>query len=693
MSAGDFLCQDAATPLLEHYTVAGAVCSFSTNCEAILEAARESFLPVGTPPLAVDFSVRFWVDHTHSAQPPWPKPYVRGLNHLVFAGFDSGSSMLADPRTRRVIGRFSASMAADHSYWKTVIFPILLTTIGASVGIAELHCSCVANKQGGLLLVGPGRSGKSTLAVALAQAGFAFLSDDRTFCSWRNGKLSAWGLATTLKLRGDAQAHFRELQSKRPTDLQNGEPSFRLEPQSGLGLERARRCEPRLLVFLERSESPMFSLTDMSSEEATARLEADLVAELPEAAAMQAKVIARLTELPCRRLQYGGQPQEVAKELALHFDDCGPGNGKLSTKRMGVPVSATNFPHEAPIPPKIPAERIRQDLLRRFTPTPYGVDLLVMARTVRLESNSLAVVESAVEFFARHQGMSPAGPEFLWRIVSQENPQMEPVGVALSAFSDRGLRFANIEQSSFLAVDLEAREGIGFVSERLVEGEPRQTCRSIFDTLYCMSAGSLGIVPLSAACVGLGEKGLLILGPPNSGKTTASYLAAKLGLEFHSDQAVFSEIEGGRLRVWGDLLPAIFRLQSLASLPELLPGTRRFSYPGLTVCYLPKRPFQAPMAHSVAPVGCVFLERQSATMPSLSPIAGMDLSRRIADSFLFKEDDRFAQQSEMVIRALEKLPAYHLAYGSDPATTVPLLQKVLMDRDLLGDHEQPAPAR
>ena len=76
-------------------------------------------------------------------------------------------------------------------------------------------------------------------------------------------------------------------------------------------------------------------------------------------------------------------------------------------------------------------------------------------------------------------------------------------------------------------------------------------------------------------------------------------------------------------------------------------------------------------------------------MPRLSPIAGMDLSRRIADSFLFKEDDRFAQQNEMVIRALEKLPAYHLAYGSNPATIVPLLQKVLMDRDLSGDNERP----
>jgi hypothetical protein len=320
MSAGDFLCKDAATPLCEHYIAAGAICSFSTNSEPLLEAARESFLLVKAPPDSVDFSVRFWVDHANSARPPWPKPYVRGLNHLVFAGFESGSSMLADLRTRHVIGRFSTSIADDRAYWKTVIFPILLTIVGASVGVAELHSSCVAKKQGGLLLAGPGRSGKSTLAVALAQAGFGFLADDRTFCSWRQGRLLAWGLATTLKLRCDAGAHFKELRSEQPTDLQNGERGFRLEPELGLGLERLTRCEPRLLVFLERSDSPRFNLTKMSSEEAAARLEEDLTAELPDAATHQIDVLRKVAELPCRLLQYGGHPRPVAKELAIHFE-------------------------------------------------------------------------------------------------------------------------------------------------------------------------------------------------------------------------------------------------------------------------------------------------------------------------------------------------------------------------------------
>jgi hypothetical protein len=181
--------------------------------------------------------------------------------------------------------------------------------------------------------------------------------------------------------------------------------------------------------------------------------------------------------------------------------------------------------------------------------------------------------------------------------------------------------------------------------------------------------------------VGKGDKGLLLFGPPNCGKTTLSYVAAKLGLEFHADQAVFLETEARGLRIWGDLLPAIFRPESLQFLPELKAATRRFSYPGLTVCYLPKRPFQALKAHSVDPVCCVFLERQAATIPTISPMDRFDFSCRIAESMLFKDYECLAQQSAMAFDALEKLPAYLLAYGSDPATAAVLVRKMLTDCD------------
>jgi hypothetical protein len=316
-------------------------------------------------------------------------------------------------------------------------------------------------------------------------------------------------------------------------------------------------------------------------------------------------------------------------------------------RRMEAAVARTDCPGGEPTSLKVRPKMKRKDLLRRFTPTPYSADLLIMAKTVRLESNSRAVVKSALEFFARHQGPPPGDPEFLWRIVAEEDSKIPYAGVALSAFSEGGLRFANLGPGGFLAVDLEAREGVGFVAERLVESEPTLHCRSVFDTLFCMSIGSLGLVPFSAACVGRGENGILIFGRPNSGKTTTSYFAAKLGLEFHADQAVFLEIEAGHLRVWGDLLPAIFR------------------------------PFQALKAHSVGPVCCVFLERQAAATPTLSPIARFDFSRRLTECMLFKDYDCLAQQSAMTFDALEKLPAYLLAYGSDPATAAVLVRKLL----------------
>jgi len=227
--------------------------------------------------------------------------------------------MLADLRTRRVIGRFSVGMAADHAYWKTAILPMLLSILGGSVGITELHCACVAKDKNGLLLAGPSGSGKSTLAVALCEMGFGFLSDDRTYCSRKNDNVIAWGLPTRLKLRREAGVWFRQLRERQPTDVQKGEPVFWLEPEHDLGVERVRRCQPSTVIFLERVEASDFHLSQLSSVEAMSRLDKDLMAELPEAIARQSEVIARLVEIPCWLLRYGGEPLSIAQEIAHRF--------------------------------------------------------------------------------------------------------------------------------------------------------------------------------------------------------------------------------------------------------------------------------------------------------------------------------------------------------------------------------------
>jgi hypothetical protein len=52
---------------------------------------------------------------------------------------------------------------------------------------------------------------------------------------------------------------------------------------------------------------------------------------------------------------------------------------------------------------------------------------------------------------------------------------------------------------------------------------------------------------------------------------------------------------------------------------------------------------------------------------------------------LFKDYDAFAQSGGMVFSALEKLPAYHLSYGSDPASVATLIRNMVTDYEFLED--------
>jgi hypothetical protein len=321
----DFFRREAQTPLIRRFLAAGAVCAVHTNCEQVLEAAHQAFLPLQPDAADTDFSLRLWVDSESSSRTPWPKPFVRGLDHLVFASFDSDSFMVVDLRQRRVAGRFSANMASDRDYWQGVIFPMLMSIVAASVGVVELHCACVVKNNKGYLLAGPSGSGKSTLVTALARDGFAFLSDDRTFCSAGKEVLSAWGVVPSVKLRREAQLWFHELAQREPTDRVNGESILRFDPESQLGLKRAKFCEPECLIFLDRREGPEFCLQAVFPQEAAQRLDRELMVEPPALMENQRKVIDQLVVMPCWQLRYWGEPGVIAPRLARHFEEVSQG--------------------------------------------------------------------------------------------------------------------------------------------------------------------------------------------------------------------------------------------------------------------------------------------------------------------------------------------------------------------------------
>ena len=319
MPSSDFLHRDVETKLSEYYIAAGAPCELLTNSDQVLQAARETFLPLESPVDPIAFSMRLWVDEESPSQPPWPKPYVRGSAHIVFAGFDQVSSLLINLRSRRILGRFSPAMAEDQGYCKTVIFPMLLTIVSATVGIAELHCACVAKNEKAVLLVGPSGTGKSTLSIALSKEGFGFISDDRTFCSLDDGDIHVWGLPTRVKLRAEALRWFRELEASHTAEMRNAVAEVWLEPEILNNVRRTQRARLTSTIFLERVDTQEFCLSPLSATEALDRLMLDLMPELPDAVERRTKTIRGVIERPCWLLRYGGPPQSIARQILSHL--------------------------------------------------------------------------------------------------------------------------------------------------------------------------------------------------------------------------------------------------------------------------------------------------------------------------------------------------------------------------------------
>ncbi len=321
MNSGDFLKKRAKTPLCEFFIAAGAVCALRTNSQEILAAARDSFIPIDGVGPDAEFTLRLWVDHSLTAGPPWPKPFYRGLDHLIFGGFDSESSVLVDLRRRSAIGRLSPALAADQSYWKGVIFPNLLTAFGGRIGLTEIHCACVVHNGDGLLLAGGSGSGKSTLTLALAECGFSVLSDDWTYFSVKRNQLKAWGLLTPVKLLPDAAVYFAALNGLEPIAFPNGEFAFKVDPEIQLGALRSRHCHPRWLVFLKRQITSSFCLSELQSTEAFERLKGDLALDTPDVMRRHLETIKKLSELKTWAIQYGGDPHATAGALRRFCED------------------------------------------------------------------------------------------------------------------------------------------------------------------------------------------------------------------------------------------------------------------------------------------------------------------------------------------------------------------------------------
>src|SRR6266478_2240716 len=302
-----------------HYSMelcfAGAACDLRTNSSELAKVLADlSISTGGTVPRG--FKMRVVVDV--SSEEAAGEPHFRGLHHVVTASFGRSNVFVFDILRRTLSAGVSAAVARDGRFWKEKLIPITLGVLVSAMGLVPVHCACLELDGDGLLFAGVSGAGKSTLSVALSEDGFNYVSDDWTYISRRRNEIVAHGTSAPVKLLPDAVEHFRRLQGHSLQRSMNGELAYEVDIAEAFGARVERACEPRWLVFLERTQEAGAVFAPISSAEARSYVNSSverLPLQLPEAIAMREQTIERVAMLPGWRFRYGGTPQFAAKEL------------------------------------------------------------------------------------------------------------------------------------------------------------------------------------------------------------------------------------------------------------------------------------------------------------------------------------------------------------------------------------------
>jgi hypothetical protein len=173
--------------------------------------------------------------------------------------------------------------------------------------------------------------------------------------------------------------------------------------------------------------------------------------------------------------------------------------------------------------------------------------LQIMGGRFEFESNSeelLRLVDEAYNGLPPHRFVAQP-PRFRIRLIlAQAGSRTAKTAPYLRAPSIPMLHGAGFlgsatDSSTFVVLSPAERSALIFVSREMLKFPYHVRYELIEFAIFTLASRVQRLVPLHAACVGLGGRGILLMGPSGAGKTTVALQSLLAGFDFLAEDSVF----------------------------------------------------------------------------------------------------------------------------------------------------------
>lgn len=211
--------------------------------------------------------------------PEWPQFEIAGGGVCYTDGKKSfieiENSIVAIDNPQQAVEVWSNGLVDLQSASLTRVITYALAAALRRRGLFELHSGAVIDPESGqgLLIIGPSRSGKSTLTVQLAAAGWSFLTDDVLVLSSDSVQVKAWPMRRCFAITAETFAASDFLRARASMDYKQPQPDKKqFTPHLIFDSEFKEHCIPKKLFFSHLSGAERSQVLPLSSTEVMARL-------------------------------------------------------------------------------------------------------------------------------------------------------------------------------------------------------------------------------------------------------------------------------------------------------------------------------------------------------------------------------------------------------------------------------------